>query len=242
MRLRPDAARHGFTLIELLVVIAIIAILIALLLPAVQQARESARRSQCLNNLKQIGLAFHNFQDAKGQLPNGARDGTRTDAVDACCNSKEIRGWSWLYHILPHMEQTNIYQLAKEDTTANYSATTISVAKSLIPGYLCPSRRAPTQYGGNLVYRYDYAGNAGERDLAYSIRNVNGTSSGSKTGVVIQTDVNVLTVERIRDGSSNTLMVGEKGMHKDFYGANGGDNENWNNPGWDEDVVRWGRQ
>ena len=238
MLLNRSPRRRGFTLIELLVVIAIIAILIALLLPAVQQAREAARRSQCLNNLKQIGLAFHNFQDAKGQLPTGARDGSGSSF--ACCNAKDVHGWAWLYHILPYMEQSNVYVLGKEDTSdaSVYSASNLAVAQQAIPGYNCPTRRAPTTYGGSNVYRYDYAGNAGERNTK------NGTggdgSDGSKTGVLIKTDVNELIVERIRDGSSNTLMIGEKAMHPDFLGNNGGDNENWNNAGWDEDVVRWG--
>ena len=89
----PDRAR-GFTLIELLVVIAIIAVLIALLLPAVQAAREAARRSQCVNNLKQIGLAMHNYHDVNGSLPPG---------VKSCC-------WgTWLVFVLPQIEQQSMF-------------------------------------------------------------------------------------------------------------------------------------
>jgi prepilin-type N-terminal cleavage/methylation domain-containing protein/prepilin-type processing-associated H-X9-DG protein len=251
-RVADQIHRGGFTLIELLVVIAIIAVLIALLLPAVQQARESARRTQCKNNLKQIGLAFHNFQDAQGYLPQGGRDGISTDDLETtCCNSSEVRGFSWLFNILPYMEQNAIYQLADDD---NFSATNTAVAQSLISAYNCPTRRAPTTYGSANTYRYDYAGNAGERhytgsnvrtpenDFVSSVRH--GVryieSSGDKTGVVIQTDRTKLIVSRIRDGSSNTIMVGEKALAPDRHGSDGGDNEYWNNAGWDEDIIRFG--
>ena len=257
--------RAGFTLIELLVVIAIIAVLVALLLPAVQQAREAARRAQCANNLKQIGLAFHNFQEVQGSLPQGARDGAKSTALSTnpCCNSTEVRGWSWMYHILPYMEQNGVYNIGQavnvlaSDPAYNstaYSAAVTAVSQKLIPGYNCPSRRSPSGYGSAKTFRYDYAGNAGERyyigsnvrtyanDGDNSIkRDLRETeSSGEQTGVVIQTDRNTLIVERIQDGSSNTIMVGEKAIHFDFFASNGGDNENWNNAGWDEDVVRFG--
>src|SRR5262245_60347417 len=97
---RRFGRRRGFTLIELLVVIAIIAVLIALLLPAVQQAREAARRTQCRNNLKQIGLALHNYHDVFSIFPPGNLQ------IGECCNAdNEI---TWAISILPYIEQTNL--------------------------------------------------------------------------------------------------------------------------------------
>ncbi|MFM8475111.1 MAG: DUF1559 domain-containing protein, partial [Planctomycetaceae bacterium] len=96
--------RRAFTLIELLVVIAIIAILVALLLPAVQQAREAARRTQCKNNLKQIALALHNYHDVHSTFPPA--NVVRFDPVDGPYGD----GWTWHARILPFLEQTNLYQ------------------------------------------------------------------------------------------------------------------------------------
>jgi prepilin-type N-terminal cleavage/methylation domain-containing protein len=104
-----NAGRSAFTLIELLAVIAIIGILIAILLPAVQQARAAARRSQCQNNLKQIGLALHQFHDALGAFPPArlVEDGIRTLTSDGTTPGMDEP--SWLIHILPHLEQSALY-------------------------------------------------------------------------------------------------------------------------------------
>ena len=91
--------RRGFTLVELLVVIAIIGILIALLLPAVQAAREAARRMQCTNNLKQLALACHNHHDTNGELPSGTM----------CDPSRGSFGFSWIAQVLPHIEMESLY-------------------------------------------------------------------------------------------------------------------------------------
>ncbi len=235
-------SRSGFTLVELLVVIAIIGVLVGLLLPAVQSAREAARRTQCLNNLKQIGLAFHNYQDANGQLPNGSRDGDERLDSYACCRSRTVSGWNWCFQILPYMEESGIYNLAPaaEDPTppdlGRYHPKENLVAQQAVAMYYCPTRRAPAAYGSGKFYRSDYVGNAGQREPG-SIQS--GSSTGTK-GTVVRGGTDTVTIERIRDGSSKTLLVGEKALHPDEFGTDGGDNEMWNNNGWDTDSVRHG--
>ncbi len=123
-----EAKRRGFTLIELLVVIAIIAILIALLLPAVQQAREAARRSACKNNLKQIGLALHNYHDVHRTFPPSYVDHTNSGGTlptVSIAGVPAINYVGWGYHVLPYMDQTPLYK------TPNILA--------VLPAYLCPS-------------------------------------------------------------------------------------------------------
>ena len=224
MRVGPQ--KRGFTLVELLVVIAIIGILIALLLPAVQAAREAARRSHCTNNLKQIALAAMTHHDTYGYLPGAGSDGpTKT-----CCNADNRDGWSWAFHLTPYMEQSAVYE-----TTSNST-----VALTAVGTYFCPSRRAPGVYGSSA--KNDYAGNGGStsgkagQDGAM-MRQWKSLSPVKPAGT--KPDARRRLADML-DGISNTLLVAEKQVHHTTWGTAGGDNEPWNNAGWDQCVVRFG--
>lgn len=129
----PRRSVRGFTLIELLVVIAIIAILIALLLPAVQQAREAARRTQCKNNMRQIGLAFHNYHDTHSRFPQPAMIGL-TVSSGLIIQS----GSSWCTMLLPYIEQANVYNLYNSNLSP-YNPINAAAVSTVIPGFICPS-------------------------------------------------------------------------------------------------------
>jgi prepilin-type N-terminal cleavage/methylation domain-containing protein len=124
-------SRHGFTLIELLVVIAVISILIGLSLPAVQKAREAGNRAKCLNNLKQIALACHTYENAHGNFPPSRLAG-------------ESQSWAWI--ILPQLEQENLYRLWDlKYSLDNFPDGAASALETPVPQYFCPSRRSPDQ-------------------------------------------------------------------------------------------------
>jgi prepilin-type N-terminal cleavage/methylation domain-containing protein/prepilin-type processing-associated H-X9-DG protein len=198
----------GFTLVELLVVIAIIGVLVSLLLPAVQAAREAARRTHCTNNLKQIGLATHNLHDTYGFLPP-AFIGDNSDTPN---------GWAtWGAIILPFMEGSNQYSLW--DISRRNMFQTQAAYQTQIKGYICPSRPSPVLSTGDFVSPggslSDYAASFGV-EAAYI--NSNGAIipnlpfvAADATGEIKVTQWSGQTrLADITDGTSNTTMFGEK--------------------------------
>ncbi|WP_417382345.1 DUF1559 domain-containing protein [Gimesia sp.] len=205
--------RRGFTLIELLVVIAIIAILIALLLPAVQQAREAARRSTCKNNLKQIGLALHNYHETHSVLPSGwigVQPGVGP-------NVEYGSGWGWGTMILPFMDQSALYKQINFNLDINDSAQTPGLIDIVMPAYRCPSDPADNTFEleeegspGTVLARLataNYIGVFGSEELDDCETVAPGTNCQS-SGLFYQ---NSNTRFRdITDGTSQTLFVGER--------------------------------
>jgi len=197
--------RRGFTLIELLVVIAIIAILIALLLPAVQQAREAARRTQCKNNLKQLGVALHNYHDVHSTFPQG-KVVDRNATYAGCPGWVNGSGFSWRVMILPMIEQAPLYTQNVLDNSgistcgifANGANNRLVLLRTTLPAYVCPSD--PTPFVGSEKPT-NYAGIGG------SAKN----SHGDQDPPSVQGIMNFhgARMRDIVDGTSNTGMVGE---------------------------------
>jgi prepilin-type N-terminal cleavage/methylation domain-containing protein/prepilin-type processing-associated H-X9-DG protein len=201
--------RRGFTLIELLVVISIIGALIALLLPAVQAAREAARRSQCINNLKQMGLALQNYHDALGTFPMSYA--ARVRFVDGATDTAP--GWGWGAMILPQLEQgplSNAINFALPVEAPQNS----TVIRAVLTTYLCPSDPIPggpfqvTDASSNAVATMgptSYAACVGN-DLADSTTGLNNDGLGN--GVMFRNSG--IRLGDITDGASQTIAVGER--------------------------------
>jgi prepilin-type N-terminal cleavage/methylation domain-containing protein len=238
-------SRIAFTLVELLVVIAIIGILVGLLLPAVQAARESARRMQCINHQKQVSLAIQNHIVTHDALPTGGGNyGAGRTMVGDSIASFEKQTWSWPYQILPQLEQEALYEHPDE----------VLVAGTPIEMYFCPSRRPPMAIGAGpwrsrpneTRAQIDYAGNAGSptpRSDDPPSLGATGRLSEGRNGVIRsrEADNYPLTTKDIEDGMSKTFLIGEKRCHMEFSLTQNqpGDNDGYVG-GYQEDVVRWG--
>ncbi len=226
--------RRGFTLVELLVVIAIIGILVALLLPAVQAAREAARRMSCGNNLKQLALAIHNYHDTMkafppirgGQLVNGGTQpfGSTVMSYPGCQPWYNSTGWSWRTLILPYVEQQPLYDQINlstvRDSTCYSPAPAFTGPKDpnqvLIPAFECPSEAwdrngadAPTNYAGIWGNR------ANPFDGTVTTQGVFGMGSNAAT----------VRMASITDGTANTVMVGEVYRGVPYWHMQGGGNQ-----------------
>lgn len=200
---RPRDAARGFTLVELLVVVAIFGVLIGLLLSAVQQARASADRLKCTNNLKQIGLAFHMYHDRQGSLPPGHRSPARAEAMP----------WSgWPLSLLPELEQASLFANAQSAYRLNQNPflnPPHTGLATIVPIYVCPSdgRAASVQWAPRSRFFTAFTDYLG----------VSGRDSSTLDGVLFQGSS--IRFADITDGTSNTLLVGERPVSRDFqYG------------------------
>jgi prepilin-type N-terminal cleavage/methylation domain-containing protein len=205
--IQPLRQRLGFTLVELLVVIAIIGVLVALLLPAVQSAREAARRMKCQNHLKQIGLGLHNYHDVHGGLPPGGMATASTAAAND--------GMGFHVFLLPYVEQDALFRQFNTSNPYN-AAPNRALGATKVGFYLCPSainlytentgEYAPS---GEKGWTTHYHGNMGPNDVTsnrYEV--ISSTNGGQATQGVLGRDTKTRLAE-ITDGTSNTFMVGE---------------------------------
>ena len=222
VQLTKQTRRSAFTLIELLVVIAIIAILIALLLPAVQQAREAARRTQCRNNLKQFGIALHNYHDVHKTFPSGWIEPSAQAGLPAADSRS---GFGWGAMILPYLEQSNLYNQINFEasllTEPDRDPTTPAIennrhvpATQVLTLFQCPSDIGPERqdnhfYDGDINFRLhdmgtsNYVGCLG----TWPIQNYFSQSDPAEGIFFRNSDIGI---SDITDGTSNTFLVGER--------------------------------
>jgi prepilin-type N-terminal cleavage/methylation domain-containing protein len=262
-----NKSRKGFTLVELLVVIAIIGVLVAILLPAVQAAREAARRNQCINNLKQIALAVVNHDDAQKKFPASGWAALWMGDPDRGFGRRQPGGW--MYNILPFMEEGSIREIGKGKTNADKNTLLVQVAQTRIPTFTCPTRRGAVLLPytsstmknvaistGVLYAPSDYAGNGGsERGPSFSSGPADhaagdaGPTWISSSGQLFLGEgrfnglfyhAQQLTRRKITDGLSHTLLAGEKQVIREKYltGNDSGDNQPLFQ-GYDVDTVRF---
>jgi len=207
----------AFTLVELLVVIAIIGILVGLLLPAVQAAREAARRMQCTNNLKQIGLAMHNYHDAQKQFPPGIVQQIADPHYRLTDNNvaNPVESWAWGAFLLPYLEQSSLYEQAGIGRGELLQGVT-NLASTPLSFYRCPSDNGPALRGsGGFTPRFapwalsNYKGNC-----SHAVCGIDGSTgvfwragfSNSGTGVFVPHKIGI---RNLTDGTTNTILVGE---------------------------------
>ncbi len=229
----------GFTLIELLVVIAIIAVLIALLLPAVQAAREAARRAGCVNNLKQIGLALHNYEQANSIFPPGYVSSILMTVSDACNQDAELgqsidlgTGWAWGSLILPYLEQQPLYNSINFNLSVAYHDND-TCSLTVLNVYICPSDDGPPvvpvfedppdpanpgSYSGTHIVdtlsRGNYVGMYGLGEICSQSNAQDGANNNGAGPLGTHAGIfyrnSPTRISSVTDGLSNTTMIGER--------------------------------
>ncbi len=243
--------RKGFTLVELLVVIAIIGILIGMLLPAVQQVREAARRTQCLNSLRQLGLGTLNYESAKMHFPTTGPQGAALGQVNQF--NPEVQVLPYTFEVLPFIEQNNLASLARE-----FGITSFELQGGRVPLFGCPSRgeRVEIDSVGDARPLQDYASYmstwndpfgtwvASSYDSTNTPEEENGVWNGAigRLGYVINDSSGNLTLQpfskigfgSMQDGSSNTMLYAEKSVWARSYNTMRGTAATGFEPWWDE--------
>lgn len=264
-----SSSRFGFTLVELLVVITIIGILIGLLMPAVNAARESGRRAQCMNNVKQLAAGCIAHESAQGFLPSGGWGCWIAGEPDRGYGARQPGGW--IYNCLPYMDYADLHDMGKGP---NVKSDGRLRAQTAIAVLICPTRRKLQNYPRNysnyvniddpkpVIGRSDYAACAGDMNVGtcspcdkyseplsqphFDWRPYSGSanstgSGGPATGVIFRASQLVLSA--IKDGPSFTYLLGERYLEPDFYyrGDYCANDQGWDQ-GYDYDTIRWTAQ